>query len=126
MHAVNKIARDHARTPMQWNGGHLAGFSEGEKTWLTMNDNFVEVNVEAQENNPDSILNYYKNLLKIRKNTPALIFGTYQDLSPNDENLWIYKRSYQGIDYGIVVNFTTENQSFYLPFGKESVKIQVI
>lgn len=123
MHAVNKIARDHARTPMQWNGGHLAGFSEGEKTWLTMNDNFVEVNVEAQENNPDSILNYYKNLLKIRKNTPALIFGTYQDLSPNDENLWIYKRSYQGIDYGIVVNFTTENQSFYLPFGKESVKI---
>ena len=116
LEVCNKIARDHARTPMQWNRGANAGFSEGEKMWLKVNENYKKVNVEAQENDENSILNYYKKMIQLRKNTPALIYGDYQDLRPDCNNIWLYSREYEEKKILVMNNFTDENQAFEADF----------
>lgn len=110
--ASNKIARDHARTPFQWEASPHAGFTQGHKTWLKVNDNFSEVNVEIQEKQESSILNYYKKLIKLRKNTPALIYGNYVDLRPDCDVVWLYQRTLETEKYLVMNNFTEDTQSF--------------
>ena len=117
LEACNKIARDHARTPMQWSAEVNAGFSEGEKTWLKVNENYQTINVEAQESKGGSILNYYKKLIQLRKNTPALIYGNYTDLRPDCNKIWLYTRILGDEKVLIMNNFTNETQSFSLDFS---------
>jgi len=76
---AGEMTRDKNRTPMQWSNNPNGGFSpKGVQTWLPVNPNYKDgINVEDQLRNPDSLLNYYKHLLRIRKNTPALIEGEY-------------------------------------------------
>lgn len=66
MEACNRMSRDNARTPMQWTSGENAGFTKGT-VWLKINPDYKEINVEDQENNPDSVLNYYRKLVALRK-----------------------------------------------------------
>ena len=66
MEACNRMSRDNARTPMQWTSGENAGFTKGT-AWLKINPDYKEINVEDQENNPDSVLNYYRKLVALRK-----------------------------------------------------------
>lgn len=77
-----EMTRDKNRTPMQWSNQPNAGFSPADaQTWLPVNPNYKEgINVKEQEINPDSLLNYYKHLLKVRKATPALIEGEYKSI----------------------------------------------
>ena len=110
--ASNKIARDHARTPMQWNNSKNAGFSNFNKTWLKVNDNYTEVNVANQELDNHSVLNFYKKLIALRKNTPALIYGSYIDLRPKCENIWLYERNFEQVKLLIMNNFTSQEQTF--------------
>lgn len=110
--ASNRIARDHARTPFQWNASEYAGFTEGSSTWIKVNDNHSEFNVETQEKISTSILNYYKDLIKFRKNTPTFIYGNYIDLRPECDSIWLYERSFENDKYLIMNNFTSETQIF--------------
>jgi len=112
--ASNKIARDHARTPMQWNNTKNAGFSNSGNTWLKVNDNFKEVNVAKQEPDKYSILNYYKKLIAFRKKTPTLIYGSYLDLRPKCENIWLYERNFEQVKLLIMNNFTNHVQSIQI------------
>ena len=77
-----KDTRDRCRTPFQWDATHNAGFSpDGVRTWLPVNPNFADgVTVADQQNDPSSMLNFYKDMLCTRKETPALISGDYQPL----------------------------------------------
>jgi oligo-1,6-glucosidase len=114
--AANKIARDHARTPMQWNdsenGGFIDGTSrnnrEGGKTWLKMNPNFTVINVQADSENPDSILNYYKKLILFRKDNLVLVYGTFEDILPNHEKLYAYIRTSKNEQLLILNNVSNE------------------
>ena len=108
----NKIARDHARTPMQWNTESNAGFSDAEKTWLKTNDNYLSINALSQNSDKNSILNFYKKLILIRKQTPALIYGDYTDLRPRCNRIWLYLRTFEENSYLIMNNFTNKKQSF--------------
>ena len=110
--ASNQIARDHARTPMQWNDTINAGFSTSEKTWLKTNNNYLSVNVLSQESDKDSVLNFYKKLIHLRKNTPALMYGQYLDLRPRCNRIWFYERTFEQEKYLIMTNFTAQKQSF--------------
>ncbi len=110
--ASNKIARDHARTPFQWNATTHAGFTDGHSTWLKVNENFSEINVASQEKIALSILNYYKKLIALRKKTPALLYGNYVDLRPHCDSIWLYKRTFETEKYLVMNNFTQETQSF--------------
>lgn len=115
---VNRFNRDHARTPMQWNSSAYAGFSSATP-WLPVNPNYTMIHVDAQENDGDSLLSYYKKLISLRKN-PAyeetLVYGTLTPYLEDRHNLMAYLR--EG-DRRILVagNFQTEPQTFALPDG---------
>jgi oligo-1,6-glucosidase len=106
----NKIARDHARTPMQWDDSKNAGFTEGGKSWLKINANYKEINARQAERDPDSIYNFYRQLIQLRKETPALIYGNYKDLVPEDPALWIFTRRLDNTQILILCNFSNKNQ----------------
>ena len=114
--ASNQIARDHARTPMQWNKYKNAGFSTADKTWLKLNDNYAHVNVADQVEQPNSILNYYKKMIQLRKKYEVFIYGDYIDLRPNCNKIWLYKRCFEGENLLVMNNFTPTTQSFQFDF----------
>ena len=103
----------------QWSDGENAGFSTG-KPWFYVNDNYTEINVASQEDDPDSLLNFYRKLLKFRKENPIAIYGDYQELLPNDKNLYVYLRSYEDKKMLVICSFTRDAVRFDAP---ESLKI---
>ena len=115
---VQKSSRDSARTPMQWTGGRNAGFSTGVP-WFFVNDNYKQINVEEQEKDEDSLLNFYRKLLKFRKEHPIAIYGTYRELMPESRKLYVYERSYQGKRLLVICSFTAEQVRFEAPEGTE-------
>lgn len=121
--ACNAIARDHARTPMQWDSTRNAGFSTANKTWLKINENYETIHVAQQETDEDSILNFYKKLIQIRKKTPVLIEGTYEDLLSNDNNLWAFRRKDSETEVLVLCNFTDKNHE--IPFDLYSKNVLI-
>jgi len=106
MKVVWEKCRDNSRTPMQWNGEHGAGFTTSDQTWLKLNPNYTEINVAKQLDNPDSILNFYKKLIRIRKDHPLFVYGTYELLLPNHPKLFVYSRKLGGKKAIVINNFS--------------------
>jgi alpha-glucosidase len=86
--------RDRCRTPFQWRNAHNAGFSpEGVRTWLPVNPNYAQgLNAADEQSDPKSMLNFYKQLLRIRKEHPALVMGEYVPLLESSENVFAFLR----------------------------------
>ncbi|MDR1400472.1 MAG: alpha-glucosidase [Treponema sp.] len=95
MAAIRKSGRDNARTPMQWDKTSNAGFTTGVP-WLAVNPNYVEINAEAQTQDPASVFSYYKKLIALRKQYPIIVHGDYDLLLPDDERLFVYQRRFEG------------------------------
>lgn len=83
--ACSRMSRDNARTPVQWSGGENAGFTTG-KPWLKVNANYKEINVADQEKNEDSVLNYYRRLVAVRKSQEYRDVFTYGEFVPAYED----------------------------------------
>ena len=79
--ACSKLSRDNARTPVQWNAQENAGFTAGTP-WLKVNDNYKEINMADQDQDPDSILNYYRRLIALRKSPTYKEVFTYGKFLP--------------------------------------------
>ena len=118
MKFVQKFSRDNARTPMQWDSSKNAGFTSG-KAWLPVHDDFKTCNVENQEKNPDSVLNFYRTLSELRNSSEVLISGDYEELYPENEELYIFKRTLGDKKLIIAVNFTTHNVNLPISGGKK-------
>lgn len=103
--AVHRQSRDNARTPMQWKATTYAGFSNS-KPWIPVNSNHTEVNVDNQEKDPNSILNYYRKIIAFRKANTTLIYGSYQDLAPDHPHLYIYLREDEKTRFMVVHNLS--------------------
>ncbi len=114
--------RDVARTPMQWDDSPYAGFSPVEP-WLPVSDDWKTRNVMAQAKDPKSILNLYKKLLRLRKNSPALYGGSYQpyDLEPG---VYVYRRAAGDEHKWIALNFTDNTKRVSLP-GVKAAKVVI-
>ena len=114
LEACSRLSRDNARTPMQWNTQENAGFTTGTP-WLKVNDNYTEINVETQDTDPDSVLNYYRKLIALRK-SPAykevFAYGEFLPVYQNTSSVMAYYRK-------------TENQRILITanFGKEAVSL---
>ena len=105
-------SRDNARTPMQWNTAKNAGFSSS-KPWLKVNDNFNEgVNVADQDSNKDSVLNYFRRMVQVRKDHHALIYGTYQLIQENNEEVYAYTRILGDEVYLVLLSFSIYKTDF--------------
>lgn len=121
--AAQKIsARDNGRTPFQWDSSPNAGFSNG-KPWLKVNPNYTTVNVAAQENDPNSVLSYFKSLVKLRKNELALVYGKYTLLDPKNPNVYAYSRDWEGRKILVLLNFTAKNASVYTGIDMSKAKV---
>jgi oligo-1,6-glucosidase len=105
MNVISAKGRDNARTPMQWDDSENGGFTTG-KSWLKVNPNYKKINAAAEVDDPDSVFNYYKKLIALRKENDIIVDGTYELLEAADENLFIYTRSLNGRKLLVVCNFT--------------------
>ncbi len=85
MKLLARSSRDNARTPFQWTDGKNAGFSEGTP-WFFVNENYKEINAAQQEDDPNSLLNFYRAILKFKKETPVAVWGDYKEYFPKDKN----------------------------------------
>lgn len=106
--------RDNARTPMQWTSGKNAGFSEAEP-WIMVNPNYKEINVAAQENDPDSILSYYKQLIRNRRAHEVIVYGEFQDLDPSHGQVYCYTRTTAQEELLVILNLTKETVPYTVP-----------
>ncbi|MCF0225132.1 MAG: hypothetical protein HUK20_12760, partial [Fibrobacter sp.] len=91
MKFVNRFSRDNARTPMQWNANANAGFTLG-KPWLSLNENYREINVASEEGDDESVLNFYKVLISLRKNSPVLNGGDLQIILEDHPQIFGFQR----------------------------------
>ena len=89
--AVERVGRDNARTPMQWSDDDNAGFTEGEP-WLKVNPNHDTVNVEHARADPDSVWHHYRELGELREERDLLVYGEFELLAPEDEQVFAYTR----------------------------------
>ena len=113
---VNEKSRDNSRTPFQWNGEENAGFTTGTP-WLKVNPNYVTVNVEKEEKEEDSILSYYKKLIKLRKTVEledAFVYGRFQEAYESKENILAYYRIGDEHKVLVIANYQEEKQQIVI------------
>lgn len=115
MPVIWKQSRDSARTPMQWDASNMAGFTTADQTWLGMNPNYHEINVEAQQNDRDSILSFYKKLIQLRKDNPLFVYGSYELLLANHPKLFVYIRTLGSKKAIVINNFSEAATRFRVP-----------
>lgn len=108
---VSATTRDNSRTPMQWNKSKNGGFTTGIP-WIKLNNNYRKINVEDQLKDKDSILNFYKDIIKIKKENKALIYGKYDILLENHDKLYVYTRTLNKEKYIIITNISEESVEF--------------
>ena len=114
-------SRENSRTPVQWDAGPNAGFSSAPP-WFNINPNYTQVNVAAQEEDSDSLLNFYRSLLSYRKGEPLALYGDYRELYPEDKNFYAYERSYQGRRLLVICHFSSNPHGFTAPADMELAK----
>ncbi len=118
MKLLARSSRDNARTPFQWTDGKNAGFSEGTP-WFFVNENYKDINAAQQEDDPNSLLNFYRAILKFKKETPVAVWGDYKEYFPKDRNFYVYSRSYEGKRLLVICSFTKKALRFEAPEGFE-------
>ena len=107
-------ARDNSRTPFQWDDSKNAGFTNGSP-WLKVNPNYKKINVAAQEKDPNSTLNYFRKMVKLRKALPELVYGKYDLLERDNEKVYAYTRTYNGKKVLVLLNFSSSKTKFEMP-----------
>ncbi|WP_180278375.1 glycoside hydrolase family 13 protein [Janthinobacterium sp. BJB301] len=114
MAGIHANGRDNARTPMQWNSTHNAGFSTGTP-WLKLNPNYPEINVAATLEQPDSVFFHYQKLIELRKHWDVMVYGKYLPLLEQHPQVFAYRRSLGSQQLVVVNNFSGEHVELDLP-----------
>lgn len=102
-------SRDHARTPMQWDSTEYAGFSTSEP-WLKVNPNYPAINAKVETADKDSIFNFFKTLIALRKQSEAMVYGEFRPVFQRDKNTFCYFRISSSEKFYIEINLTGEDQ----------------
>ncbi len=115
-----EIGRDGERTPMQWNDSPNAGFSIN-KPWLPVPASYQIHNVATESSDPNSVLNFYKQVLKLRHTDRALVEGNYVALNSDDPNVMSYLRSYKDDAALIVLNMSSSPQKVTIDLSQQGM-----
>lgn len=120
--AVSRYSRDNARTPMQWSDQPNAGFTTGTP-WIKVNPDYISINAAAQQNDPDSVRSFYKQLIALRKH-PAyketIVYGTLEPVWEHQRHLMSYYRKGEKTIL-VIGNFQKEEQCVELPSACKKV-----
>lgn len=114
MNSIYVKGRDNARTPVQWDASEHAGFTTGTP-WISLNPNYKDVNVENAITDPDSIYHYYKKLIKLRKENETIVYGAYDLLLDDHEQIYAYTRTLKKEKLLVILNFSDHRPEFKLP-----------
>ena len=109
LRCFDTIARDNARTPVQWNDRPNAGFTTGTP-WINVNPNYTEINAEAALADPNSVFYYYQKLISLRHTTPIIVYGTFRPLLESSEVIYAYERVLDGKVLTVAANWTDKEQ----------------
>jgi oligo-1,6-glucosidase len=107
-------SRDNARTPIQWDDSEQAGFTSG-LPWIKVNPNYTEINVKQALADSDSIFYYYQKLIRLRKNNPIIVYGVYDLILNDDEEIYAFTRTLDNDRLLVILNFTEDTPGFKLP-----------
>lgn len=113
---LDPVGRDGCRTPMQWSSERNGGFSSAERTWLPVGD-AKAVNVEQQVNDARSMLSLYRRLIRLRKETPALLEGSYRAFEGGPEDCLVFHRETPRQHLIVALNFSAERREIAAPPG---------
>ncbi|MFC9777448.1 glycoside hydrolase family 13 protein [Paenibacillus chitinolyticus] len=119
------LARDNSRTPVQWDGSANGGFTEGTP-WIKVNPNFREINVEQALADPDSVFYTYQKLIRLRKENPVMIYGTYEPLLEEDDRIYAFLRELDGEKWLILLNISDQSTVCTLPGSIASAEKELI
>ena len=122
---ANKASRENARTPVQWSAEENAGFTTGTP-WFPVNENYTEVNVAAQEEDPNSLLNFYRKLIAFRKGSRVALYGDYREHDKKNKQFYIYERNYLDKKLLVICCFTREQARFEAPEGIQLEKGRLV
>ena len=107
-------SRDNARTPMQWDDSEQAGFTDGE-SWIKVNPNYKEINAAQQLEDPNSIFYYYQKLIRLRKEKDIIVYGEFEPIYRDDEQIFAYIRRQKQEKLLTVCNFSDKNAEMEIP-----------
>src|SRR3954454_470292 len=119
MNIIWKSGRDNARTPMQWMNKENGGFTTGTP-WIKLNSNYQRINVSEQIQNPFSIYHYYRKLIELRKKYPVLVYGNYDLILAESDQMYAYTRTLENEKFMIMTNLFNVNA--ICPFPQELKK----
>ncbi|MFQ8890914.1 MAG: glycoside hydrolase family 13 protein [Clostridium sp.] len=123
MNSIYKKGRDNGRTPMQWDDSENAGFTTG-KPWLSINENYKEINAKKSLEDKNSVFYHYKKLIEIRKANETIIYGDYKLLCEDDKNIFAYTRELNGDKILVVCNFYEKEVEF--KYDKEFKNAEIL
>ncbi|RJE27039.1 Aamy [Aspergillus sclerotialis] len=116
MDVIRLKGRDNARTPMLWDNSENGGFTRpGTKPWLRLNEEYADINVQAQERDSDSVLSYFRQLLTLRKQQPVMFYGAYVPVNPTHPNIYAYLRTQGPWRSLTFCNWSSDYAELHLP-----------
>lgn len=105
MDYLARRSRDNGRTPMQWSAEPMAGFTTGD-SWIKVNPNYSFINVEQSLVDENSVLNFYKSMIRLRRENKALIYGTFTEIFKDSNSIGGYVRTFENESWTVLCNFT--------------------
>lgn len=125
MGSIHAKGRDNARTPVQWEDAPHAGFTTGTP-WIRVNPNYPQINVRQALADPDSIFYYYQQLIRLRKEHPVFVYGTYDLLLADHPEIYAFTRTLEADKLLVILNFKAGTPVFELPEGIQAAKPQLL
>lgn len=121
-----RSARDNARTPVQWSAEKNAGFTTADTPWMNVNPNYTWLNAQQQEEDPDSILHFYRKAVKLRKQLSCVRYGDYQEYFHNSDRFYMYSMADSRQQILVVCSFCEKKTHFPTPRGFDMENAQLI
>ena len=112
-----RSSRDSARTLVQWDDSDNAGFTTSDQPWFHVNPNYVTVNVAQQEGDPDSVLNFYRKAITLRKSLSCVRYGKYTEYLKNSNKLFAYSMQDDRQKILVLCSFSDQEEKFKAPTG---------
>lgn len=122
---ISYKGRDNARTPMQWDDSENAGFTSGTP-WINVNPNYKEINAKEQMNRETSVFRYYQKLIALRKQYEIIVYGTYELLLPDSEEIYSYMRLLGTEKLLVICNFSEKETDYELPDKLEGLAVEIL
>jgi glycosidase len=127
MALINRAARDHARTPVQWSAEPHAGFCPADvDPWFAENPNYPEINVARDEGDPDSVLNFYRKAIALRRELPVVRDGSYREFKRASDVHYFYVREDEDEKLLVMCSFADKQTLFRMPLGFELEKGELL